>query len=82
MSRHYLIRPAEDGETRFVLNEDHSGKSGIGAETGSDQTREASVQTIKLDTFAQEQNLNRLDFLKIDVEGHEAEVLAGAETVI
>jgi len=36
------------------------------------------VPTRTLDSICQELKLDRYDFLKIDVEGHEAEVLAGA----
>ena len=36
------------------------------------------IQLTTLDAFADERQLERLDFLKIDVEGLEADVLAGA----
>jgi len=35
------------------------------------------VHTARLDTFIQQQELDRIDLLKIDVEGHEPEVLEG-----
>lgn len=40
------------------------------------------VETIKLDTFAQETGLDRIDLLRIDVEGAELQVLAGANEVL
>lgn len=36
-----------------------------------------NVQTISLDTFIQKQGLERVDLMKIDVEGYEPEVLEG-----
>ena len=35
-----------------------------------------------LDKFCQKENINFIDFIKIDVEGHELEVLKGAERMI
>ena len=35
-----------------------------------------------LDNYCQERNIEKIDFLKIDVEGHEVEVLKGAENYI
>ena len=42
-------------------------------------------ETIFIDTidiYCAEQNINRIDFLKIDVEGHEFEVLRGASKML
>lgn len=44
--------------------------------------RYEDVQTVTLDTFADEQGFERLDFIKIDVEGSEMRVLSGAEALI
>ena len=40
------------------------------------------VETVTLDQFARDQQLERVDFMKIDVEGAEALVLSGAEETI
>jgi hypothetical protein len=40
------------------------------------------VRGIRLDTFARQQNIERIDFLKIDVEGAEADVLRGARELL
>src|SRR5262245_55810077 len=39
---------------------------------------EIRVKTISLDQFVNEQNIRKVDLIKIDVEGFEAEVLAGS----
>lgn len=41
------------------------------------ESETVTVRTI--DTFSDEQGVDRIDFLKLDVEGHELEVLKGAE---
>ena len=40
------------------------------------------IKSKKLDNWALDKNLKRVDFLKIDVEGHEFEVLLGAKKII
>lgn len=60
------------GSVRFGLA--HFGATGPG--------RSERVPIVTLDTFAAEQRLTRLDFVKADVEGWEARMLAGgAETL-
>ena len=41
-----------------------------------------SVPLIKLDSFAKRENLKKVDFLKIDVEGYEYDVLQGARDML
>lgn len=41
-----------------------------------------SVPVITLDNFAREQHLQRVDFMKVDVEGMEFEVLTGARNML
>lgn len=41
-----------------------------------------AVPTIRLDDFAAERGISRIDFMKIDVEGFEHEVLMGAEGLL
>lgn len=45
-------------------------------------TRSIAVPTICLDEFCAQQGLSKIDLVKIDVQGNEPEVLAGAEQLI
>ncbi len=41
------------------------------------QTGKETVKTIRLDTFFKENNIEHIDFLKVDCEGSEADILCG-----
>lgn len=43
---------------------------------------ENSIQTITLDTFVERENINRVDFIKMDIEGSELSALIGAKRTI
>ncbi len=40
------------------------------------------VQSVSLDEYCKERNINKIDVLKIDVQGHEAEVLKGCQSLL
>ncbi len=44
--------------------------------------RMANVPCLSLDSYCESNNINQIDFLKIDVEGHELPVLKGAKRMI
>jgi FkbM family methyltransferase len=46
------------------------------------KTTQHQVNIQTLDSFAEKQNINQIDFIKIDTEGHEYDVLAGAENLL
>ncbi len=50
------------------------------SDKGSGQSRK--VVAIKLDDFCSEKNIDRIDLIKIDVEGFELKVLKGAEEIL
>lgn len=54
------------------------------AENGENDQPEAieSVKLITLDAFCTDHNVDRIDYLKIDTEGHELQVLAGADRML
>jgi FkbM family methyltransferase len=51
-------------------------------EHGIEQSHVETVPTLTLDEFADQQEIRDIDVLKIDVEGHEMEVLTGAQGLI
>ncbi len=57
----------------------NQGMSGLGERPGGTIIE---IQVTTLDAFAEECKLDRLDFLKIDVEGLEVDVLAGASKTL
>jgi FkbM family methyltransferase len=64
---------AADGEGRLLIEPGDTGLSRLSAgESG------IAVRLRRLDSIVAERGLARLDLLKIDVEGHERQVLAGA----
>lgn len=68
-----------DGETRTLLQSSEStGVSGLIPFLESHRAR-TCVQSITLKTFAREAGIERIDLLKIDVEGYELPVLRGAD---
>ena len=79
------------GQSNFTIPIDDSdraihGESRLGTEEGNwniftdvKKTKTIEVETIKLDEFVSKQSINRLDFVKIDVEGKEVRVLEGGQ---
>ena len=45
-----------------------------------DKSEDVQIDTV--DNFCKENNINRIDLLKIDVEGHELDVLHGSKTIL
>lgn len=48
----------------------------------TDDNDESIIQIIDLDTFVKENNLNNVDFIKIDTEGFEIRVLQGMHVIV
>jgi FkbM family methyltransferase len=49
---------------------------------GGEEVETEEVQVLTLDDFADAQRITHLDFLKVDTEGYDAEVLAGADRLL
>lgn len=45
-------------------------------------TKTSEVQTTTLDRFTSEKNITKLDFIKVDVEGHEKHVIEGGQKTL
>ena len=79
------------GDSKFTIPLDKDdraihGESRLGTEEGNwniftevGKTKTIKVKTITLDQFASEKTIERLDFVKIDVEGKELHVLEGGK---
>lgn len=48
----------------------------------ADEDDPSRVKTVRLDDFCDEYGINRIDLLKVDVQGHEFEVFKGAERLL
>lgn len=77
---HDIYIPYKRKSGRFVHGSAHLGTAGrerhFGTRTAPDLCR-ATIRTVRLDDWARDQQLERLDLMKIDVEGAEALVVEG-----
>lgn len=77
-----------DSETDLVLysNEEGSGLASIYHRNlehfGISMDNSESIKLSTIDTYCQNNNINRIHFLKLDVEGHELAALKGAKQMI
>jgi FkbM family methyltransferase len=72
-----------EGEITLVYPSDENNiLSRMLAEGEDAEGKVERAQTIRLDTFVRDHNINRVDFIKIDVEGAEPFVLNGAAETI
>ena len=65
----------DDGELTLAFDESYPGGSHVG-------DGKVHVESTRLDTWARRRGLDRLDFVKLDVEGVEPAVLDGAEETL
>jgi FkbM family methyltransferase len=73
-----------NGHARLNRYRGHKGTNGgmnfiFGSADEGDPNR---VQTVRLDDFCDEYDINYIDLLKVDVQGHEHDALMGAEKLI
>ncbi|SRR6266571_1976963 len=74
-----------DGTMRFIPSALEGGflaKSGDNASHSAEDSRSLDVETTSLDSFVAERGWPSIDLVKIDAEGSEALVLAGASRVV
>ena len=70
------------GEAEFQLDTDNIGASRQSEGESSCAVKMQKVKVITLDQFVRERNLERLDFIKADIEGAERHMLLGAKETI
>jgi FkbM family methyltransferase len=63
---------SEDGKTNFYHSSNETAYSLNPAI--NDNKEKEEVETIRLDTFVKQENIEHIDFLKMDVEGEEAKI--------
>ena len=69
--------------SRLVLGEEFTAPKWIDGPWGKvATTKPIEVQTTTLDRFTSEKNITKLDFIKIDVEGHEKYVIEGGQKTL
>ena len=54
----------------------------IAKKSGDDFEKLRNIKLVKLDSFAKDKNISRINILKIDVQGYEPEVIEGARYLI
>jgi FkbM family methyltransferase len=69
----------KDGEAEFFLSTKDADSSLMRPETFSEKVK---VRVSSLDTFIRETGIKRIDFLKIEAEGWEPEILSGASRAL
>jgi FkbM family methyltransferase len=74
---HPLALSDAPGTATLIERADNSGASRIGNDAGG-----VAVELTTIDAFASRHTLDRLDAVKIDVEGQEARVLTGGEATL
>jgi len=77
----------EDGEALFSINDMSTSDVNSGGNTFERLSRkegiqQIKVQTIKIDTFVEKNHIEKIDFIKADIEGAERYMLMGAKETL
>jgi FkbM family methyltransferase len=76
----------EKGSMQLFKNQSFSGLSSLYQRRlqhfNLEMNETETVQLTSIDEFCQQEHINRIDFLKLDIEGHELKALQGAKKMI
>ena len=78
ITAHQVALGAEPGTATLHFDPDATVLSSLHDRAGMGLAQTVDVEVTPLDAFADAHGIGRIDFLKIDVEGHEKDVIAGA----
>ncbi len=74
---------ADDGESKFFIVEGRdTGCNSLRPPVVQDPVRSVKVQTMTLDHYLSNEAIHRVDFIKLDAEGSELDILRGAESLL
>jgi FkbM family methyltransferase len=71
----------KNAEVMFNFSPTNFGGASVYAKAGS-SSRDIAVQQVTIDSFANERNLQKVDFIKMDIEGMERNALRGATEIL
>lgn len=71
----------KDGEVTFNIAEDDDGSNTISTRLGKVK-EQRTVKCISIDSFVKQQKLQRVDFIKADIEGAERKMIEGAKKTL
>lgn len=71
----------KDGSGQLHVVDTNAGTNSLVQET-TDSTRIETVKLFRLDSYATENDIKHIDFVKIDAEGHDFSVLQGCERLL
>jgi FkbM family methyltransferase len=74
-----------DGEVEMFIDDEDPGGNTINVQQGditNHKKNRHNISIATLDKFAADNNINKIDFIKADIEGAERDMLAGAKNVL
>lgn len=77
-----LALGAEEGKVNMFVCIDHSGLNSLRLPNAETKVTEVEIKQIKLDDYLKNEQIKKVDFVKMDVEGGELSVLKGADKIL